>query len=141
MFRSAWLDQAASLGNKTTYPAVVALCDDLLNELETRIGIAGTIRALLLRNITNPPTLAAIAKLLEVSDRSLRRQLQGISFRGLLDEPRMQIAMRYLRTTRLANEDIALALGFSDATNFRRAFRRWTNKSPSEIRGEQVNSL
>ncbi|HWX29102.1 MAG TPA: AraC family transcriptional regulator [Steroidobacteraceae bacterium] len=138
IFRSAWLDQAANLGNKTTYPAVVALCDDLLNELKSRIGVAGEIRALLLRDITNPPTLAAIAKLLEMSDRSLRRQLreQDISFRGLLDELRMQIALKYLRTTRLGNEDIALALGFSDAANFRRAFRRWTNKSPSEIRGE-----
>jgi AraC-like DNA-binding protein len=136
MFRSAWLDQAASLGNKTTYPAVVALCDDLLTDLKSRIGVAGEIRALLLRDIANPPTLATIAKLLEVSDRSLRRQLreQGISFRGLLDELRMQVALKYLRTTRLANEDIALALGFSDAANFRRAFRRWTNKSPSEIR-------
>ncbi|WJR79845.1 AraC family transcriptional regulator [Bradyrhizobium sp. NP1] len=138
IFRSAWLDQAANLGNKTTYPAVVALCDDLLNDLKSRIGIAGEIRALLLRDIANPPTLAAIAKLLEMSDRSLRRQLreQGISFRGLLDELRMQIALKYLRTTRLANEDIALALGFSDAANFRRAFRRWTNKSPSKIREE-----
>jgi AraC-like DNA-binding protein len=136
IFRSAWLNQTANLGNKTTYPAVVAMCDDLLDDLKSRIGIAGEIRALLLRDITNPPTLAAIAKYLDVSDRSLRRQLreQGISFRGLLDELRMQIAMKYLRTTRLANEDIALALGFSDATNFRRAFRRWTNKSPSEIR-------
>jgi AraC-like DNA-binding protein len=137
VFRSAWLDQSANLGNKTTYPAVVALCDDLLDDLKSRIGVAGEIRALLLRDITNPPTLAAVAKLLEVSDRSLRRQLreQGISFRGLLDELRMQLALKYLRTTRLANEDIALALGFSDAANFRRAFRRWTNKSPSEIRG------
>src|ERR1700704_6477642 len=75
MFRSAWLDQAANLGNKTTYPAIVALCDDLLSELKSRIGIAGEIRALLLRNITNPPTLTTIAKLLEVSDGSLRRQL------------------------------------------------------------------
>jgi AraC-like DNA-binding protein len=137
-FRSAWLDRAANLGNKTTYPAVVALCDDLLTDLKSRIGVAGEIRALLLRDITNAPTLAAIAKLLEISDRSLRRQLreQGISFRGLRDELRMQIALKYLRTTGLANEDIALALGFSDAANFRRAFRRWTNKSPSEIRGE-----
>jgi AraC-like DNA-binding protein len=136
VFRSAWLDQAANLGNKTTYPAVVALCDDLLNDLKLRIGVAGEIRALLLRDIANPPSLATIAKRLEVSDRSLRRQLreQGISFRGLLDELRMQVALKYLRTTRLANEDIALALGFSDAANFRRAFRRWTNKSPSEIR-------
>jgi AraC-like DNA-binding protein len=136
IFRSAWLDQAANLGNKTTYPAVVALCDDLLDDLKSRIGMAGEIRALLLRELSNPPSLATIAKRLDVSDRSLRRQLreQGISFRGLLDELRTQIALKYLRTTRLANEDIALALGFSDAANFRRAFRRWTNKSPSEIR-------
>src|SRR5258707_8135220 len=138
MFRSAWLDQAASLGNRTTYPAVVAFCDELLDDLKSRIGVAGGIRTLLLRELANPPTLATIAKRLDVSDRSLRRQLreQGISFRGLLDELRMQVALKYLRTTRLANEDIALALGFSDAANFRRAFRRWTNKSPSEIRGE-----
>jgi AraC-like DNA-binding protein len=136
VFRSSWLDQPARLGNKTTYPMIVAICDGLLNELKLRVGIAGEIRALLLRDITNPPTLAAIAKMLDMSDRTLRRQLreQGISFRGLLDELRMQIALKYLRTTRLANEDIALALGFSDAANFRRAFRRWTNKSPSEIR-------
>ena len=138
IFRSTWLDQAANLGNRTTYPMVVALCDELIDDLKSRVGIAGEIRALLIRDIVNPPTLGAIAKLLNVSDRSLRRQLreQDISFRGLLDELRMQIALKYLRTTTLANEDIALALGFSDAATFRRAFRRWTNKSPSEIRGE-----
>ena len=114
---------------------IVAICDNLLNELKLRVGIPGEIRALLLRDIANPPTLADIAKLLDVSDRSLRRQLreQGISFRGLLDELRTQIALKYLRTTKLANEDIALALGFSDAANFRRAFRRWTKKSPSSL--------
>src|SRR5450631_58549 len=62
--------------------------DDLPGDLQSRLGVAGEIRALLLRNITRPPTLAAVAKLLEVNDRSLRRQLreQGISFSGLLDE-------------------------------------------------------
>jgi AraC-like DNA-binding protein len=141
-FKSSWLDQTANLGNRATYPAVVALCDALLDDLTSRVGVAGEIRALLIRDIANPPTLAAIAASLEISDRSLRRQLreQGISFRGLLDELRMQIALKYLRTTKLANEDIALALGFSDAANFRRAFRRWTDKSPSDIRGEHVKS-
>ncbi|WFU45675.1 AraC family transcriptional regulator (plasmid) [Bradyrhizobium sp. CB82] len=138
VFRSDWLDQVARLGNKTTYPMIVALCDELLDELKLRVGLAGEIRALLLRDIANPPTLADVAKLLDISDRSLRRQLrqQGISFRGLLDELRSHMALKYLRTTKLANEDIALALGFSDAANFRRAFRRWTKKSPSEIRTE-----
>ena len=143
IFKSSWLDRPANLGNRTTYPAVVALCDALLDDLKSRVGVAGEIRALLIRDIANPPTLTAIAESLEISDRSLRRQLreQGISFRGLLDELRMQIALKYLRTTKLANEDIALALGFSDAANFRRAFRRWTDRSPSEIRGEHVKSL
>jgi AraC-like DNA-binding protein len=140
VFQSTWLDQAASLGNKTTFPTIVALCDDLLDDLKLRIGIAGKIRALLLRDIADPPTFAAVAQFLGANERSLRRQLrqQGLSFRGLLDELRTQIALKYLRSTKLAIEEIALALGFSDAANFRRAFHRWTNKAPSEIRGEQV---
>jgi AraC-like DNA-binding protein len=136
LFESRWLDQTASLGNKTTHTTVLALCDDLLEDLRLRTGAAGRIRAILLRDIANPPTFAVTSKLLNVNARSLRRQLQqqGISFRGLLDELRTQLALKYLRSTDLANEDIALALGFSDAANFRRAFHRWTNKSPSEVR-------
>ena len=137
IFKSQWLDRSADLGNKTTYPTIVALCDDLLGDLKLRVGVAGKIRAVLLRDIANPPSFETIAKLLGVNDRSLRRQLrqQGFSFRGLRDELRTQLALKYLRNTTLANEDIALALGFSDAANFRRAFHRWTNKAPSDIRG------
>ncbi|MDH2385517.1 AraC family transcriptional regulator [Bradyrhizobium sp. CER78] len=103
-----------------------------------RNGIAGKIRAILLRDIASPLTFEAAAKMLGINDRSLRRQLhqQGLSFRGLRDELRTQIAAKYLRGTKLANEDIALALGFSDAANFRRAFHRWTNKTPSQFRNE-----
>jgi AraC-like DNA-binding protein len=138
VFNSSWLDQAARLGNKTTYPAILAMCDDLLSDLTLRTGTAGKVRAILLRDIANPPTFDATAKLLEFNARSLRRQLrqQGISFRGLRDELRAQLALRYLRSTNLANEDIALALGFSEASNFRRAFHRWMGKAPSQIRDE-----
>jgi AraC-like DNA-binding protein len=84
------------------------------------------------------PIHPAAAKLLGLNDRSLRRKLrqQGLSYRSLLDELRTQIALNYLRTTKLSNDDIALALGFSDAKSFRRAFHRWTNKVPSDIRAD-----
>jgi AraC-like DNA-binding protein len=139
MFKSGWLDQPASLSNKTTYATILAMCDKLLGELTFRVGAAGKIRAILLRDIANPPTFDATAKLLDVNARSLRRQLrqQGISFRGLRDELRAQLALKYLRSTNLANEDIALALGFSDAANFRRAFHRWMNRSPREVRANK----
>lgn len=138
VFRSTWLEQEASLGNRTTYPSIVALCDDLLDDLALRVGIAGKVRALLLTDIASPPTSSATAGLLGMNDRSLRRRLrqQGLSYRDLLDELRTQIALKYLRTTKLSNDDIALALGFSDAANFRRAFHRWTNKVPSDVRAE-----
>jgi len=31
-------------------------------------------------------------------------------------------------------EQVAFAVGFSDAHNFRRAFRRWTGSAPSDVR-------
>ena len=138
VFKAQWLDRSADLGNKTTYPTILALCDDLLGDLKLRIGVAGKVRTVLLRDIANPPSFEAIAKRLGVNGRSLRRQLrqQGFSFRGLRDELRTQIALNYLRNTTLSNEDIALSLGFSDAANFRRAFHRWTNKAPSDVRGD-----
>ena len=34
----------------------------------------------------------------------------------------------------MVREEIAVALGFSDATNFRQAFRKWTQRTPAEYR-------
>jgi len=40
IFRSAWLDQAAKSRQHDDVQAVVALCDELLNDLKSRIGVA-----------------------------------------------------------------------------------------------------
>jgi AraC-like DNA-binding protein len=71
-----------------------------------------------------------------MSARTLRRKLreEDTSFRQLVDELRRDFALRYLRDTDLTVEEIAETLGFSDAANFRHAFRRWTNTAPYEFR-------
>ena len=46
----------------------------------------------------------------------------------------MQLAINYLRDTELTVEEIACALGFSEAANFRQAFHRWTDSAPIEFR-------
>jgi AraC-like DNA-binding protein len=136
IFDASWLDKTATLGNQTTYAAVLAMCDELLADLRFRSGVVGKVRARLLQDIANRPTPAVIAERLGSTTRTLRRQLnhQGTSFRELVDELRSQIAMKYLRDTVMTSEDIAVSLGFSDAANFRRAFRRWTGKTPSDFR-------
>lgn len=140
LFDSAFLDPAPKLGNRTTYPSAIALCDGLLADLTLMTGAAGKIRSMLLRDVTNRPALATVAKQLKTTPRTLRRQLQSqdTSFRQLSNELRVHIALRYLRETRMTTQDIAFALGFSDAANFRHAFRRWTGRTPNEFRQETV---
>ena len=137
-FDSAFLDAAPKLGNRTTYPSAIALCDDLIADLVSRSGAAGRVRSLLSTDVAERPSFATVAKLLKTTPRTLRRQLrlQNTSFRQLSDELRVHAALRYLRETTMTMEDIAFALGFSDSANFRHAFRRWTGKAPQEFRRE-----
>jgi AraC-like DNA-binding protein len=133
---TAWLDKAPTLGNRVTHAAVLEICDSLLVEFGRRSGVAGRVREVLLEKIANRPDFETVAKRLRTTERTLRRQLraQQTSFRELVDELRMQLAIKYLRDTDMTGEDIALAIGFSDAANFRHAFRRWTRESPSEFK-------
>lgn len=138
VFPAKWLDAYAAFGNRTTYSHVVNICDKLLVDLALHTGVAGQIRQILLRDIANPPPFSSIARHLGSNERSLRRELerQGSSFREIRDELRVRLALEYLRGTSLTNDDIATALGFSDGAAFRRAFQRWTKKSPNQVRNE-----
>jgi AraC-like DNA-binding protein len=133
-----WLDRVPELGNELTYREILALCDQLLGELNLKVGIAGQVRQVLLLDLLRPTTLDAVARRLKIPPRTLRRRLheEGTSYRALLDELRMQVSLRYLRETQLTVEEIAAALGFSDAAGFRRAFRRWTRRTPIAFRDD-----
>ncbi len=141
VFDSAFLDAVPKLGNRTTYPAALALCDELLANIALSAGVAGKIRSVLLRDVANQPTLSAVARLLKITPRTLRRQLQSqnTSFRQLSHELRAHVAVRYLRETKMTNDDIGFALGYSDAANFRHAFRRWTGRTPHEFRQQTMD--
>ena len=136
IFDSTWLNVSAKLGNSTTYALVESLCDRLIAEMSELAGVAGKVRALLLVDLGRQPSLAAVAGRLKISERTLRRRLaqQGVSFRGLYDELRAQLAVKYLRETSMNSDDVALAIGFRDPANFRHAFRRWTSRSPGAFR-------
>ena len=52
----------------------------------------------------------------------------------LMNETRVQLAKKYLRETGLTVDEIASRLGYSDASNFRHAFRRLTGMTPIDFR-------
>ena len=76
----------------------------------------------------------ATASRVGMSARSLRRQLneQGLSHQQLLDEVRAEIARRSL-VDGLSPSEVAFLVGFSDASAFHKAFRRWTGLAPREF--------
>lgn len=137
MFDSKWLHTPLELGDEVTFSMLVGVCDRLLAELQLNIGLPGKVRALLLPNLAQRLSFDAVAAQLNMTTRTLRRKLgeQSTSFRALQDELRMEVAIKYLRETNLTIDDIAYLVGFSEASNFRHAFRRWTNKVPDEFRG------
>jgi AraC-like DNA-binding protein len=85
------------------------------------------------------PSVEEVARALHVSTRTLKRKLaaEETSFTELLDRERHDAALRLLRTPELSLEEIASKLGYSNATSFARAFRRWTGDAPTRYRARQ----
>jgi AraC-like DNA-binding protein len=77
------------------------------------------------------PSQKRVASALGVSTRTLRRRLseEGTSFNGELDKLRRELALTLLRDHPLQAEEAAFVLGFSEASAFRRAWRRWTGQT------------
>lgn len=84
------------------------------------------------------PSVAALAAGLGVSERTLTRHVQratGRSTSALVQQVRLQRARRLLATTRLSVEQVAVAVGYTDATALRRLVRRTSGLSPRQYRG------
>lgn len=82
------------------------------------------------------PELAEVAVRLNVSERTLNRRLrqEGSSFRELRLELLQTWARRYLSRTEYSVEAIASLLGYQDAANFRRAFKKRQGCTPVDYR-------
>ena len=77
-----------------------------------------------------------VANRLYRSTSTLQRQLsaEGTSYRDILESTRRSLAEKYLRDGDYKQAEIAYMVGFSDQSNFARAFKRWTGCSPTEFR-------
>jgi AraC-like DNA-binding protein len=82
------------------------------------------------------PTLEHLAARLHMSPRTLHRRLgeEGTGFRRVLAQLRRELAARHLREAKLALGEVGFLLGFSEASAFHRAFRRWTGWRPAAYR-------
>lgn len=76
-----------------------------------------------------------VANKLHRSRSTLQRQLgsEGTSYRDIVESTREELAKKYLQGSEHTQAQIAFMVGFSDQSNFARAFKRWTGMSPGEF--------
>lgn len=111
------------------------LTEQLANFFDDDIVSRG--KAHLLRQLTSGvPSAQETATALGMSQRTLQRKLQelGLTYQGLCDETRHELARRYLDDTRKSVTEVTFLLGFSEQSAFTRAFRRWSGMSPTTYR-------
>ncbi len=86
---------------------------------------------------------AKVASALNMSVRTLHNRLAdaGTTYQQLLDRTRRELAEQYMQQPNISVSEVAYLLGFSDCSNFSRAFHRWTGHSPSEYREQSKTGL
>ncbi len=94
------------------------------------------VRELLRSRAGEATTAEALAALLNVSSRTLHRQLheEGSSLQALKDEVRHELAVDLLRRTARPIKQVALSVGFRNEKSFSRAFVQWTGQAPRDFR-------
>ena len=78
--------------------------------------------------------IEVIAKHLSLHPRTLQRKLQdlGISYSGLLEKIRRNIAQERLTNANISITQLSDYLGYADNTALTRAFKRWFGITPTE---------
>jgi AraC-like DNA-binding protein len=130
-----WLARELPGYNPLTARQALALC------LQTQTGtvqqeIVAAVEQLLRSRLRQPPTVADIARRLNLSERSLRRRLaeSGRPFRDIHDKLRTEHALQLLQASAMSVAQIGSEVGFNDPREFRRAFKRWTGMPPQAAR-------
>jgi len=135
-FDAQFLSLPMALANQVAQRLAQEECEKQLEKLDKQESIVTRVTQMLNADPEHIPSMEQIADTLHVTTRTLRRQLASFdtSFQNVLSEVRKSRALKLLKTTNKSVEEIAHLLGYSDPSNFGRAFRKWMGKSPKAIR-------
>jgi len=139
-FDAGILEEPLAEADATTAKACERSCQDLLKEMGIDEDLVSRICQILLSVPGKFPSLDEIASKLYLGPRTLRRRLKTLdtSYQKILDDVRKELAIQYLVTTDLSTQQISDLLGYTEVTNFRRAFLKWADTSPFKYRKQML---
>ena len=133
----AWLTAKVALQPRYAFGILSEHAEKLLKNLEDSKTSRGRVESLLMPLLhTGDVSMDKIAETMAMSRQTLFRKLkdEGTTFEKVLDGLRHRLALHYLNGKKVSISETAYLVGFSEAAAFSRAFKRWTGKSPSEMR-------
>ncbi|MGO4395745.1 AraC family transcriptional regulator [Variovorax sp. M-6] len=135
-FDAAMLSLPLPNANPVTAEVCARFCGRMLEDVGAEHALVATIRQACLKSIGELPRVDQMAERLHLSARTLHRRLveAGTSYQAILDGIRERLAIEFLERTDLSVEEIAERSGFSDVSNFRKAFKKWTGQTPGYFR-------
>ncbi len=122
--------------NPFAMPLLLDQCDLVLNSIAAKNEFLIAVNQWIAANMHKELSSEDLASYMCMTPRTLRRKLseQGTSFRDIVKELRCEAAKKLIVATQLTIEDIGCSIGFSDVSNFRAAFKKWTGQTPSSLR-------
>ncbi len=143
VFESTQLDWSLAQANPALSATLHRHAEQLLADLAASRKFSTRVREHVIAVLqAGEPSADDVAARLKVSERTLRRRLkdEGTTYTDLLSDVRRELSLRYLHEPSVSVAEIAFLLGFSNASGFHRAFRRWTGTTPSEHRKRGARS-
>ncbi|CUH67484.1 Virulence-regulating protein VirS [Thalassovita gelatinovora] len=139
----AWIEAQSEFepGNRYAFGIFTRHADDLLTEISRSETIRAKVEGRILPDLHEGSlSMDNVARDLGMSRQTLYRRLkdEAVTFAEVHDGLRHRMALDYLTTRKVSVSETAYLLGFSEASSFVRAFRRWTGKSPTAYRDDQA---
>lgn len=116
---------------------------NLLSQREYQAPVGDKVRQILQNGLRHRlPSPEDVAKRLSMSTRTLRRRLhaEGTPLHQIKEELRRDAAVTSLAKGGESVADLSHRLGFSEASAFQRAFKRWTGMTPGAYRKTKAHS-
>ncbi len=122
--------------NEAAKKALIERFDQEYQQYIRSESLPGRVADIIVNWEEGSPSAGQVAELLEMPLSSMSKKLQdsGSSFQKILDDIRCYKALKYLKQENLTVSEVAEILGYSDSSNFRKAFKSWTGTTPSSIR-------
>jgi AraC-like DNA-binding protein len=141
VFPRAFLALSVPSACAPVHEAVKERATAMVSQMPPRPSYVDRVRQMTTRALGDGAvSLRIVAERLDTSPRTLQRRLQenGTTFDTVLEDVQRELALSLVANGDLPIGEVAHRVGFLDPCSFSRAFRRWTQSSPSNYRAQRM---